>query len=327
MHNDHLLPGGLWPATAVPTPGRLRKLDERTFQALNGAAGGTWEPETPIFIGGEGVSLVGNLGSSTLTGEVRTGRGAVGLVCGNNDYPTFESARSRTVVLPLRPYSPLNSSLGYYSIVTGSRSGVRMGSDSGAYYDMVWRPTRMHVGATISRIRLRLIVGEQPATLPATFPSFSVARIKRADLAAYVTNERVIYAQPVRVALGTYAVGDVVKADGNAAILYCTVAGTASPIGIAPPGAVGTTVTEGTVTWRIEGSDRNSGALPKPDLTLAGYYAGGSVREAVMVPNVNTTISASYSYRFRISDGTQTDNLHLCMIVELTGIADFKPTG
>jgi hypothetical protein len=96
-HQDFVRPNGLWPPEFVLTPGDLRRFDVAQFQALDGDAGGTWVPLTPITIGGQGLVLTGagGLGHSISGGVLTLSGGRVYL--GASMYPSFVAPVSRVI--------------------------------------------------------------------------------------------------------------------------------------------------------------------------------------------------------------------------------------
>lgn len=154
-HNSYVRPDGQWPPEIVLTPGDLRRLDVAQFQSLNGDAGGTWVPLTPITIGGASLVLTG--GSSighVLSGGLLTYSGGR-VYLGASIYPSFASTQSRTI----------EYGLGGAFTTTGVPN-------------LVFRipPRSLHNGATLASANVSFVVAQKHVVTPSMLPRAIVVR-------------------------------------------------------------------------------------------------------------------------------------------------------
>ena len=154
-HNNYVRPDGQWPPEIVLTPGDLRRLDVAQFQAVNGDAGGTWVPLTPITIGGASLVLTG--GSSlghVLSGGLLTYSGGR-VYLGASIYPSFASTQSRTI----------DYGLG------GAFTTAGVGN-------LLFRipPRSLHNGATLASANVTFVVAQKHVVTPAVLPQAIVVR-------------------------------------------------------------------------------------------------------------------------------------------------------
>mgnify|MGYP000126019933 FL=1 len=179
-HSDYIQPYGVWPVPLVPTPKRLSALDGAIAKTINGDAGGTWSPTSPIIIGGAGMVLNGG-GTSALLGGVSTRSGGK-IVLGHNDFPTFGAARTRTILMPLRPTTP-NSSAAYgrdsdMSPQFGCLRSTIPDGNVGSRLTVPIPKRYLHNGATLTRVTLAWRVGQPHNNgAPTIAPSIAIWRI------------------------------------------------------------------------------------------------------------------------------------------------------
>jgi len=159
----YLMPGGQWPPETVPTPAHFRGLDQALAGLVDGAAGGTYAPASPIVVVGAGASLSGGGTSSSLTGEVRVRSGGSFFVPG-----TTIPARTRTVRFNLAGAIDEGAAWDIGRTAIQARvgnAGIIVGAGE---------PWRFHRGANLLRARMYWRVTVPRQTLPASQPSFNL---------------------------------------------------------------------------------------------------------------------------------------------------------
>jgi hypothetical protein len=151
-HNKFSRPLALWTNASVPNARDLAHWDSNQFKSVDGDNGGTWNPTSPVGLGGSGVQLGA---ASVMNGGFTTQLGGR-YDLASSDYPTFAANRTRTVRFSLRG---LSASTGVIRRSNGTILGrpfTRQGwYNPGASVEWFTIPPRyIHNGATISEIRL-----------------------------------------------------------------------------------------------------------------------------------------------------------------------------
>ncbi len=197
-----------YPKGMVPEPAWGRRLDQFSSELVNGDEGGTWAPETPIVIGPRSTPTITIGNGSLLSGDIETVRGnsagtdidaIPGLVLSGSAVPTFQSTRSRTVVVGFANFTeydslsatniprvlvdPLTLGAKLYSSLTSSR-----------IISAPFPLRAQHRGGTITNVAFRFIVagGALWTALPGTMLRVRVARI-RADVVAALHTTTGVY--------------------------------------------------------------------------------------------------------------------------------------
>lgn len=256
---DYVRPYRKWAEIMTLDSRDLELLDEAQHTAVDGVAGGTYAPTTPIVFGGAGLKLAaGSLVGTPVVGR----RGAVAW----NAHPAFQTPKTRTVLMPLlhaqhadvgfhalRPSVP-----DYPSVPAHGNFEDRFGSDgygvrcmfktnAAERMDIVAPipPAYLHDGAKLSKVRLRWRAAN--TAIPQTMPAFQVLR--GSDFTQWDE------------ALNTYESGVVVSLDTEVVVypvnnvgarLKAVVSGTTDGVGIpVVPSTVGATFVDGTVTWEV----------------------------------------------------------------------------
>jgi hypothetical protein len=166
--------------TWVPEPAQIRVLDRQISQALNGDGGGSWEPTSPITIGGSGVALSGSGG---FTGGIATGvRALPGALKLSGpfpgDYPIYTVAfgntpvaRTRKIIFSLNGYSTyhevddrLAASESFDFSIPGRVRVVTTSSVS--LYANIPSTFRFPYQGIVTEVRLRFKVGIRPTAVP-----------------------------------------------------------------------------------------------------------------------------------------------------------------
>lgn len=101
-HLDFARPSGVWAREMVPGAQDYYRWDVSQSKLLNGDAGGSWSPKTPIIIGGAGVALSST--GDVIRGGVRTQTGGR-LILGQFDIPTL-NPRTKSVTYSLLAVKP-----------------------------------------------------------------------------------------------------------------------------------------------------------------------------------------------------------------------------
>jgi hypothetical protein len=240
-HHDYVRPSGQWPPETVLTPGDLRRFDVAQFQALNGDAGGTWAPFTPITIGGLGLALQG--GSSVghkILGGVQTYSG--GRIYLGTTYPVFETDVTREISYPI--------------VVPGFASMNPVGSVfatvASQYMTLSIPPRQVHNGATLSSVSVAIQVGAKHVAIPQFMPS---ALLVRDDWYPWNASRYPAGAGPTAVVGGEVIFPSNVSTTGWGLVYVATTTGTTS--GTEPTwsshATINSSVTDGSVTWTATG--------------------------------------------------------------------------
>lgn len=195
---------GTYPKGLVPTPKLLRDLDQFSSELVNGEDGGTWSPSAPIVIGPyhvESPTTEGTVnlttGTSLLSGDVETVAGnsrgdeidIPGLVLEGSSYPTFQTARGRTVVVPFtgwieqesnqaltNPRSEFDETL-FAPRITTSLSSTRI-------YSVPLPLRAQHRGCTIASAEFQVLVAGRFTSVPGTPQSVRLLKVGPGDVSA-----------------------------------------------------------------------------------------------------------------------------------------------
>lgn len=333
-HNDYVFLADQVSGISVPTPDQLRNLDLLASQSIDGDNGGIYTPANRIIIGGAGVSLPGGQIVGVATGPNAKAGGA--LILGDNDYPSFTAARTRTTVFALRDF------FSGYDFATVGATGYMYdesvpgslqftGAPGSTGDALVPLPShRFQPGGTLSTFKLTLQVGFKPAAVPNTMPGFRIVRIPYTG--AYSTTLTEVYFIPSWAASHAYLVGDlVIPTSANGKQFRCSTAGTS---GGAQPAAFGTaslgnTVPDNTAAWTCENGPNNPffhyATLPRPSTTDT-YFANGTPQTITMTVNANATIdTGTYVYLVDILDLSATQNIFHSLTLTTSNIASMQP--
>lgn len=179
MHNIRFFDPLLLSPKFVPEPSIFKCFDQLASEGINWDEGGLWEPETPIIIGGSGVTIANTGG---FTGGVKTGARAPdgAMLLADNDWPRFSSPRTRTVLFPIGDYANSDRDRNeptvgtsfiesaYDQSVPGS---VKANTNDQADLLIVLDPKKFIPDATIVSVTVRFSVGIKPASIPASLPN------------------------------------------------------------------------------------------------------------------------------------------------------------
>ena len=295
-HQDFVRPDGQWPPEFVLTPGDLRRFDIAQYQALDGDAGGTWVPLTPITIGGQGLVLTGgaSLGHTFSGGVLTLSGGRVYL--GASIYPTFQTPVSRVIVwqlagLPFTQLFPVTS----YAEPTNSFElpGLRFSRIGGVSIPV---PSReLHNGATIASANVSFQVGKIHSAIPTVLPQ---ALLVRSDWKPWQQTQ---WAAGASYASGALVVPTAAFNVGWPYVYAATGAG--GTAGGAEPNwatalTIGSTVVDGGVTWVNTGY---AAAFASDGFTWLPSIGGYTVGIVVIPRHANGLLYAVTS-----SSGTRT---------------------
>lgn len=197
-----------WPLGFAPQPSHLRALDQFSSELVNGEDGGEWAPTSPIVLGPSGPSpnIELTTSGSVLSGDVETVAGnelgteieTPGLILQSGAFPTFQTARTRDIVIPMsqgvvsRDYSasgPEYDLLGIDPETGAYRTRYTPGTSITITMPLPVRA--QHRGATIASVDFLFRIDTNFRTLPsagAGLPQFRVARSTAFTLAALHTN-------------------------------------------------------------------------------------------------------------------------------------------
>lgn len=348
-HNKNPIDRGTVVDGSVPTSSGVRSLDQQASESLNGDEGGIWAPSAPIIIGGSGVSI-DDYGEF---GVVTTGKNAVGLVLGDNDFPMLTTSRSRTILVPIRDTftrveSPIGAGSGISSYDEGN-PGVTQSLTSGLGQRLVvpLPSYRLVNGATIDSVMLTFKIGTKPVTLPTQFLGFRVVRIPLSGIYTNTATNDLFAMQPWTASTDFRPNGTFVKVTGayNTWVFrlvfgnlpYLTGSPT-QPAQFTVGTSIGLNISDGNVVWQAE-ADLGAGFIMMPrgnmvwNPSTAGfgtaqdqYWFFGRAQTLTMFPNQNNTIdTATYNYAVEIIDPTSTLNSFTSLKLTMSGVTDMRP--
>jgi hypothetical protein len=338
-HNPPIFPPGPIPPHYVVTPGRLEALDQYASESLDWVGGGTYTPETPIMIGGKGVTLRGV--SCQIKGIVSTGQDSKGMTLAASATPSFGTPRPRTIVVPLRNVSETDglATKTYEHIF--DPYGIKSVRTAQGSWLFTIPSLRMHNGATIKRARFRWRSGAQPAVLTQNaMPWIRLLRIKNTGVVPSdysPTNILELWKVQSRANSTAYVVGDIVHSTGggswegsNGHQYRCVVAGMSAAAQPAMSTTDGADQVDGGVTWRVEPGWNNPflhySMPPVPlNLDVAVYHNDGLVQEIVHPVNLNPTIDTdNYEYAFEVLDPGIYGNIYHSLIIDIENLTSLK---
>jgi hypothetical protein len=178
MHNDFVMPRGQW--TTVPAPAKIAQLDQQTSESVNGDAGGTWAPETPIAVGGAGLTLNS---ISAFSGGVRTRRGYSSAskprIHLSTGFPRFGTARSRTVVLMPPTHFKTDGSDEFIFDRNGQVNASERATTPAINLSFQVPQSRLHNGGTLTSATFRWRLTREPSAIPGTPEAFALWRTSR----------------------------------------------------------------------------------------------------------------------------------------------------
>lgn len=173
----HLLraqPDAVWVRGYVTVGADLRTIDQNTFVAINGDAGGTWTPAGTLTIGGAGMVAA--------VPWTATGAGVTVLA------PTFNKGTAddyfglanghagRSQTLPQVLFDCYSSQPEWVQLALGDANFVQglLTTTPGVRF---LSPIRVFNGGTLQTITLRFVVGAAHAYLPTTLPQMRIIAI------------------------------------------------------------------------------------------------------------------------------------------------------
>lgn len=250
-HNDYVRPYGRWAGVMVPSASDFEAFDRAQDEAISlTRPNATYAPETPLVIGGQGISLGS---SSSLYGAPVVGpRATVSATWGANGF-TLDPPMSRTALVPLLTGIPsADDPYGTWVIERHDERGRglgirnRRGRSTGGVLTVPLNGY-LHNGATLTSVRLRW-QAEDRSNLPEFGPTISVTH--SGDAAAHINT---FWAAVSPIVLGQTRMAYRSSQSGRPiALLKCVGAGTTgASIPVFNP-VVGTIVPDGTVTWQVE---------------------------------------------------------------------------
>lgn len=347
--NKHAFDRGTISSGTVPSPSALRLLDQQASESLNGDAGGTWSPASPIVIGTAAANaLAVSIDTyGEFTGGITTGYASAGLTLGDNDYPVLVTPRSYTFTIPVRDlYTRIENAfttVKYDESIPGTTQMLVKDGTAGRLIMQI--PSfRFPTGATISQIDLSFRTGFKPTAIPTNFLGFRLTRIPDTGLYTNAaTNE--MWKTPTWVATTVYNVGDMVQPTGgyNNWVFRCVartgafLSGGAQPATFTAGTTLGTNITDNNITWQPENAIGDGwilmprGTLNPPRTAGFGtsfdqYYFNGRTQTLTMIPNRNTVIdSANYNYAIEITDQSATNNYFSMLTITVSNLVDMRP--
>lgn len=331
-HNDFVRPLGVWSPSTVPTAADIATLDTNAASALNGDAGGTWNPATPIIIGGAPPAN-GTLPGTALqvinfrgTGGVTTkngGRLCLGLLSTigalSKPWPYCPTQKSRTLLMDLFRASGNFISTGNGLLPVLNPMGVFPSTPFGPGFNVVIPKRYLHQGAQLVQVTLQMMVNnlgqgapQGSATLIAPRFDFTISTHDGAQIA----NSR--YGLPQWKPSTAYSstAPNYVRprnqhTDGFG--YQCTTSGTSSSSTEPTWPGLGNTVSDNGVVWT--GVDFSGCPMPGPGLgTVIGAYNGHGLSELQAIMSFNWACASNaaglivdttqYSYGIQVSQDT-----------------------
>ncbi len=190
-----------WPQGFTPTPAHLRNLDQFSSELVNGDEGGSYAPTSPIVVGPWGTPTVTlSTAGSVLSGDIETaagnGRDATldvlpGLILQSSAVPTFQSSRTKSVVVGFSAFMETDSLAATNEPkfeVDPVTLGAKALAISNARMVSVPLPIRaQHRGSTIASVDFRVIVAGRHTALPGVMMRFRVLKVTGNTAAALHT--------------------------------------------------------------------------------------------------------------------------------------------
>jgi hypothetical protein len=283
---DFARPGGQWAPEMVPGANDYYRWDANCAKLINGDLGGTWNPTSPIVIGGAG-GLVSSIAKAS-GGVATASAGRIQIASSAGDFPQFPTSRSRTVAVPLdgNVFSPVDvSSPETFQWVRDDAYGWGVKGVSGTAGFILSIPGRyLHIGAQLLQATLTYVVTKRPVAPPATtfylifygvaytgvqtFANPSILSATTPPVTGNIENWTATHG----FTAGQYVVPLTLPL-GAAYYYKCTTTGTTSGTEPSWPTVVGATVTDGTVVWTCTGL---VGATLAGGETANTYYANGA---------------------------------------------------
>lgn len=164
MHHRYVrAPSGLWATAGTNVPSNIdfQIIDEQLYGSINGTDGGTWNPTSPIVIGGAGLKLglTMKLPSTSYSRLVSLEEVHASNVHHRGDpYPNIAP---QAITCPIQ-YS--YDRVGTQTLYMATRIFVPLDD-------------YLHNGATLSNVRLSFRVGKAHASVPATLPTIGILRV------------------------------------------------------------------------------------------------------------------------------------------------------
>lgn len=176
----HLRPQNVWSNVSVPHQGDFTTLDQALVDCWNGDDGSDLTLLADLAIGGAGMAL--NSAGSQIRGGFTTQRAGRAQL-GNNDYDTYNPARTRSTLVLAHANLYNKSRSTFVANPYGLMSG---GPDAGGVADLMYIriPSRsMHHGATLDSVEVRFRVTVARTGVVGTYPSASIYKLTSASAA------------------------------------------------------------------------------------------------------------------------------------------------
>lgn len=344
-HNDYVFHRGLVHPHTVPTPGRLRKLDQLASESVNAREGGFWSPTSPINLGGAGVTLSG--ATCELAGGVATGRGSNGIILGPGILPTLDPPAIRSVTIPIENHfrqANLDQAAAFVPVSEPAVGIQHVSPLAGSFFllKMLIPRLALHRGATLAKATLRFRYTRPPSADDLEDGRSVFARLVRLDPSGervYTpTNLVDLYIIPQYVAGATYAAGDVVlrTGTGGGRQYRCLVPGISAGSSASWTTVLGATQTAGSAVFVCEPqpwtelASRHYVVAPYAagDLRLTAdlHFANGSPVDLEIIPNnlqvIDTTLFSYALWVFSTSTGRP---IFHSLRLDFEGISDLRP--
>jgi hypothetical protein len=172
MRFDFIRPGAQWPNEIVPGAGDWRSFDVNQSKSVNGDLGGTWNPTSPIVLGGRGIWVPSSGSGGAVIGGVLTKTGGRIMQGASSDVPTLSPTQTRVECVPMLSvvqYDPANGVPTQLVLDDVNGWGVKVFGEVGSlYYTYFEIPGRyIHSGARFAGFEIDFVVTQRPTALPA----------------------------------------------------------------------------------------------------------------------------------------------------------------
>lgn len=285
-HPDFVRPSGQWPPELVPTAADYQRWDVLQTKLINGDDGGTWNPTKPIILGGAGGALV-SAGSQLTGGATTQTGGTMMLGISASDFPGLSPSRTRTIQCPVvgaqthvdlgaAPGSDLDEA--YFGQSFGSGAiGITVQRQSGFAAPTLYieiPPRHLHNGARIATVAIQYQLLQKVA-IPAITLSMGILEWAIGTVVAPTNPFTIPVWSPSTAKTPFVYVSPLAVANQNGLYFRSTGFGTTGTTEPAWTSVVGSTVSDGSVTWTCIG---RSGLLATANATIDTYYNNGAAQ-------------------------------------------------
>lgn len=297
---DYANPSGVWANEMVPGASHYWRWDVTQSKLVNGDAGGTWDPTSPIIIGGQGLQFHGP--GCQLLGGVKTTRGGR-IVLRASDVPLLSPTRTVTRTMALVSRGPAQLSVPPARVAT---TGGNVITYPVAFQDAAFAPLQPGFGPAGMILETDAGVGFTEIPIPSAYqvqnasllqvglsfrvlnpglPNFAGAypligptsTTTGGNPVSFLALQLAFNALPWRAGTPystTQYVCPNTRPSSPDVYLRCTTPGTSGAVEPTWPTTQGATVTDGSVVWTCVGPTGR--LVPTGPNAAATYFSGGA---------------------------------------------------